>query len=299
VPSPLVSIIIPNYNRADIVVETLRSVAAQTYVNWECIIVDDGSTDDSENVIGNYVRSDVRFQFYKRPGEITAGANSCRNLGFERSKGEFVNWLDSDDIIAPNKIESQINLLSSQKADVATCKWGRFMHLTEDVSLKELGTFTNFPTGTSLITAYGTYGTFFPSHAFLVSRKLADISGLWNKNLQVNQDGEFFCRILINANKVVCALDTYVLYRLPHHTNTNQIKTKEKAKHLVLSWILIDTYLEVLGTGKFDRYIETGKAYCFQRLQKDYMDVISEYKFFFRKEIANASLLSRIKRKLF
>jgi glycosyltransferase involved in cell wall biosynthesis len=95
---PIVSIIIPTYNRAHLIGETLDSVLAQTYTNWECIIVDDGSTDNTDEVVEEYVKKDSRFKYYHRPDEHLPGGNGARNYGFKMSKGEYVNWLDSDDL---------------------------------------------------------------------------------------------------------------------------------------------------------------------------------------------------------
>lgn len=90
----LVSIIIPTYNRAHLIGETLDSVLAQTYTNWECIIVDDGSSDNTDEVVGAYVKKDNRFKYYHRPDEHLPGGNGARNFGFKMSQGEYVNWLD-------------------------------------------------------------------------------------------------------------------------------------------------------------------------------------------------------------
>lgn len=107
--NPLVSIIIPTYNRAHLIGETLQSVLAQTYKNWECIIVDDGSTDHTAEVVQTYLDRDPRFQYYHRPQNRPKGANTCRNYGFEVSSGEFINWFDSDDLMVKTKIEEQLN----------------------------------------------------------------------------------------------------------------------------------------------------------------------------------------------
>ncbi|SEO49302.1 Glycosyltransferase involved in cell wall bisynthesis [Flavobacterium sp. CF108] len=96
---PLISIIIPAYNRASLIGETLDSILVQTYKNWECIVVDDGSVDNTENIVAEYVKKDNRFQFYRRPETMNKGANSCRNYGFSLSKGEWIKWLDSDDLM--------------------------------------------------------------------------------------------------------------------------------------------------------------------------------------------------------
>lgn len=110
--TPLVSIIIPTYNRAHLISETLDSVLAQTYSNWECIVVDDGSTDDTEKVIQSYVEKDKRFQAHKRPTHKPKGANACRNFGFKKSKGQYLIFLDSDDLLEETCLELRVNRIS-------------------------------------------------------------------------------------------------------------------------------------------------------------------------------------------
>jgi len=120
VPSdtPLVSIIIPTYNRAHLIGETLDSVLAQTYQNWECIVVDDGSTDKTKGIVQQYSKKDARFQYFLRPPNKPKGANACRNYGFEKSKGEYIQWFDSDDLMRPEKLEIKVKYALSEKADI-------------------------------------------------------------------------------------------------------------------------------------------------------------------------------------
>lgn len=105
----LVSIIIPIYNRAHIVHDTMASIVNQSYTNWECIIVDDGSTDNTEQVVLDYIKNDDRFKFYKRPKIHLSGSNGARNYGFILAKGEYINWMDSDDILHPTFIQTKID----------------------------------------------------------------------------------------------------------------------------------------------------------------------------------------------
>lgn len=120
--NPLVSIIIPTYNRAHFIADTLNSILTQTYTNWECIIVDDGSTDDSEFIISKYATSDSRFKFYNRPIDRIKGANTCRNYGFELCKGEYINWFDSDDIMFEDFLDAKIKEFTSEiNLVVTTC----------------------------------------------------------------------------------------------------------------------------------------------------------------------------------
>lgn len=112
--SPLVSIIIPTFNRAHLIGETLDSVLAQTYTNWECIVVDDGSTDNTEEVVLGFVEKDSRFQYHKRPENKPKGANTCRNFGFQISKGEYVNWFDSDDVMLTDFIQTKMSFFKPE-----------------------------------------------------------------------------------------------------------------------------------------------------------------------------------------
>ncbi len=107
---PLVSLIIPAYNRGNLIAETLDSVLYQTYKNWECIVVDDGSTDNTEFVVGKYLKQDSRFSFYKRSPSYLSGGNGARNYGADLSKGFFLIFLDSDDLLLNNCIEKRVKI---------------------------------------------------------------------------------------------------------------------------------------------------------------------------------------------
>ncbi|OOV18377.1 glycosyltransferase family 2 protein [Flavobacterium sp. LM4] len=109
--SPLVSVIIPIYNRAHLIGETLESILEQSYQNWECIIVDDGSTDTTVEVIKEYVQKDNRFQLHYRPFDRLQGGNAARNYGFEVSKGQYINWFDSDDLMASFFLEKRLDFI--------------------------------------------------------------------------------------------------------------------------------------------------------------------------------------------
>lgn len=119
---PLVSIIIPAYNRAHLIGETLDSIIEQTYINWECIIVDDGSTDNTDELLAKFCKKDSRFQYHHRPSDQLPGGNAARNYGFKISKGEFIQWFDSDDLMHPSKIELKIENALKYKADIVIDK---------------------------------------------------------------------------------------------------------------------------------------------------------------------------------
>ncbi len=115
--SILVSIIIPTYNRAHLIGETLDSVLAQTYQNWECIIVDDGSSDSTDSLIATYKTIDVRFQYLHRTPEKIKGANACRNIGLGAAQGEYIMFFDSDDVMTPDHLLVKISAMQFHSCD--------------------------------------------------------------------------------------------------------------------------------------------------------------------------------------
>jgi glycosyltransferase involved in cell wall biosynthesis len=109
--SPLVSIIIPVFNDEKFIKETIQSVKNQVYINWECIIVNDGSVDSSESIIQNEISNDSRFTYVFKEN---SGVSDTRNLGIKQAKGEFILPLDSDDLISVNYILDCVAVFEKQ-----------------------------------------------------------------------------------------------------------------------------------------------------------------------------------------
>lgn len=122
---PLVSIIIPFYNRASLIQDTIRSIKDQTYTNWECILVDDHSTDNTFETVAQFVETDSRFKLFKRPPHLKKGPNNCRNYGFTKSSGSIINWFDSDDLYKETALE-QVCLSFGKDTDAVVVKVERF-----------------------------------------------------------------------------------------------------------------------------------------------------------------------------
>jgi glycosyltransferase involved in cell wall biosynthesis len=103
---PSVSIVVPTYNRAGLIYETLQSVQNQIYQNWECLIIDDGSTDNTNEIVKKFTSEDRRFKSLVNEGK--KGACGSRNTGIEKSKGSFLIFLDSDDLLASNCLQNRL-----------------------------------------------------------------------------------------------------------------------------------------------------------------------------------------------
>lgn len=209
----LCSIIIPTFNRGKLIQYTLDSILNQTYINWECILVDDGSTDDTLGIIKKYLFIDSRFKFYKRPFYIKKGANSCRNFGFSKISGEFIQWFDSDDIMMPTMIEEKISKIILEKSDFVIARLGFFTndidnYFTDDriiIESKSKNLAFDFFSG---IFWFGTPQPLFKT-SFLSSQKQ-----LFNIQLNRNQETELFVRLLIQNPKISYINEVLLLQRL-------------------------------------------------------------------------------------
>ncbi|RTY93153.1 glycosyltransferase family 2 protein [Flavobacterium sp. RSP46] len=120
---PLVTIIMATYNRAHFIVETLQSIQSQVFTNWECLIIDDGGSDNTIDVIAPLLEKDTRFQFFKRPDSYIKGLPGSRNYGLDLAQGDYVIFFDDDDIVHPQNLELCVKELSKQ--NVSFCRYLR------------------------------------------------------------------------------------------------------------------------------------------------------------------------------
>lgn len=209
-----VSIIVPTYNRASVIQETLNSVFSQTYQNWECIIIDDGSTDNTEEVVQYYLKNDCRFQFHKRIDSYKKGGNGARNYGFDLSVGDFIQYLDADDILSMDKIEKQINLATDEnQADVFSCSLAYFSDNILNSKIHSQYIDKSYDKAEDWLRDSWSGGGFGQTMIWLTPRKVHMKAGRWNESVIKNQDGEFFCRVLLNARSLIYSNEGLVYYR--------------------------------------------------------------------------------------
>ncbi len=204
----LVSILIPIYNAEAWITETLESVLSQTWQHKEIILVDDGSTDNSLIIAKSFESPVVKVL-----GQENQGASAARNRALREAQGDFIQYLDADDLLAPDKIERQIQLLSARNADcVAAGEWTRFYNSpTEAIFLPEPVWNDLSPVDWLICSWEG--GGMIPLHAWLVPRQIAEKAGSWNEGLSLNDDGEYFCRVLLASRGVTFCRGAKAFYR--------------------------------------------------------------------------------------
>lgn len=306
-----VSIIIPTFNRAGFLSRTLASVIAQTVSEWECIVVDDGSEDETDELMRILVKKDSRFIYKKRCLSRTKGGNTCRNIGLEYAREEFIQFLDSDDLISPNKLEAQLNaLVSEDPKAIATCKWGFFSSDSLIRAIPYKPTYKNAKSPLDLLNIYSRHITYLPLHVFLVRREVIDRAGPWNENLTKSQDTEFFIRVLLNSSKVVFVPSAEAYYRVGAGNNVGTISDIEKARSAVLCWRLVNAAIFSTYKIKYHSLVKVGITELFKRIEHIYPEVIKEnydffelryskHKYIFKKVVSRLEMLYFKKRHRF
>lgn len=218
--NPLVSVIIPCYNVAPYISETIESVIVQTYTNWECIIVDDHSTDNSWEIIENYQQDyPEKILIYKNPRK---GACAARNIGMNYAKGEFIQYLDADDLLANNKLEMQLSILKDNPNSIIYCDKIDFEKTSKKVFKHCSNNIEHCSPLVFLLKEKAVY-----PHCWLAYAE--DIKNHnWDESVLLNQDGEFFYRVLQKLDKVIYADNTYCFYRTQNKKSISRAINGEK-----------------------------------------------------------------------
>lgn len=280
----LISIIIPTFNSAHFINETLDSVLEQTYKNWECIIVDDFSTDSTSAVIREYVEKDKRFSYYIKSKKDIKGASSSRNIGIKNARGKFIQFLDSDDLISENKLEEQLKILMGDRNAIITCKWGFFTE--NDKEVYDVNQFyKDFNSISEYLNLVGKYGGYFPLHCFLIPEKIIRKAGKWSEDLTLSDDSEFIFRVFLNSDKILFCSAANVLYRINNSQSLSTKKTVSKVKSLILSWKRIENnYFDTFGKGE-SAYLNNKKGEVYKTVKHSYPLLTVFNRAFFAKQI--------------
>lgn len=205
----LISIIIPCYNQAEFLNETLNSVLNQTYANWECIIVNDGSTDDTEEIAQKWQIKDNRFIYLKKEN---GGVSSCRNYGINRMKGDFIQFLDGDDLIAENKLERSIQILNQNEVEIVC---SNYLMFTENInnSKPPFSQLENFEFNFFNLARYWNNGFTVPIHCWFFKADLFE-NIQFPEGLTAQEDWVTWLRIFLKSPKTFYIPEQLAFYRI-------------------------------------------------------------------------------------
>lgn len=220
-----IAVIIPVYNREGLLPFTLDSIVNQTFTDWECILVDDQSTDDSFVVMEEYQKKDSRIKAYKRPVNLKKGANACRNFGFSKSSARYIKWFDSDDIMLPNHLEESYQTLVNNNLDFVVADNLNFDHDTNEF----LGTIYNFDKDKASITAenLALMRIGWITDDFLGTRAIVENLN-FNENITDGDEYNFFVRMLHQSVK-----GAFIKQILTHkRIHTDSITVKNSANDI-------------------------------------------------------------------
>lgn len=223
--NPLITIVVPCYNQAEFLSDALDSLLAQTYMNWECILVNDGSQDDTELIANHYCIKDARFQYiYQNNG----GVSSARNVGISIGKGDYFQFLDCDDLLETTKLEFQIKQLKEfdfKPKIISVTKHLYFIdndrtHIDVENST-DIRLCHDYDNPTELLIDSWRFLSGFNPNSWLWHRELVLRAGDWDVSLAKNEDGEYYSRILPLADSVLFCSNTHSYYRYNSNSACN------------------------------------------------------------------------------
>ena len=245
--NPLVSIIIPTYNRAGIIYQTLDSILKQSFNNWECILIDDISTDNTLQFIENYTKKDKRFYSYLRPSSEVKGPSTCRNIGLKKAKGDYVIFLDSDDLLAPFCLEQRINAFNKNlNCDFLVFEMERFL---ENPKIKVLNPLEEIVTKDDLSSFLALHGVWQVTSPIYKKKILEKVKG-FNESLLNFEDLELAIKSIIAANnyKRFNNIDSFYRNDSNYKLKYKKIETKKRSvKAFIIFLSSINNYINSLS----------------------------------------------------
>lgn len=255
---PLVSILIPAYNAEAWLAGCLRCATAQTWPNKEIIVIDDGSTDRTLAIARQFESDTVKVFAQKNQG-----ASATRNNAFALSKGEYVQWLDADDLMALDKTAKQMEIVEQGcgKRVLISGAWGHFMH-RPDHTIFQPGPLWEDLSRAEWLMRKMEHNTYMQTATWLVSRDLAEEAGPWDTRLLGDDDGEFFCRVLLASTGTRFVPSAKVYYRQAGTSSLSYIGFSNRK--LEAQWISMKLHIKYLISLQDD---QRAKAACVTYIQ--------------------------------
>ena len=227
--TPNVSVIVPNFNRESLVGETISNLLAQTLPPHEIIVVDDGSTDNSVEVVRSFGGRVKLIQ------QLNQGPGAARNAGLRIATGDFIQFQDSDDLFSVNKLETQAGLLVRTGADIAFSPWVKLKIEGRDVSLENHVLQQRMPPSKLSLPCWWLRGWSTIFQSLLFSRAFLNKMGFYRTDLMLGEDGEFFFRMLTGGARFAFTDEVLTLYRLHTVNKITQDEGSSQSRR-VIDW---------------------------------------------------------------
>jgi glycosyltransferase involved in cell wall biosynthesis len=263
---PLVSILIPAYNAERWIGDSIQSAIRQTWPNKEIIVVDDGSRDGTVATARRVASPEVTVVSVKNQG-----AAAARNHALQISRGDYIQWLDADDLLAPDKIERQLGALRAgdSRRILLSSAWAPFYYRTRNARFVRTALCHDLSPVEWLLRKMGN-NLHMQTATWLTSRELAEAAGPWDTRLLSDDDGEYFCRVLLKSEGTRFVPGPGVLYRVTSGGRLSQVGDDRKKVALLLSMQLHVRYLRSLEDS------ERVRMACLTYLRNWYMNFYPE-----------------------
>jgi glycosyltransferase involved in cell wall biosynthesis len=236
---PLVSILIPAYNAQEWIGDTIESALAQTWSNTEIVVVDDGSTDQTAQVASRYASKKMRVIV-----QANQGAAAARNTAFAACQGDYIQWLDADDLLEHDKVDQQVRRLNEcSKFTLLSGAWGAFMYRKSRAQFTPTALWSDLSPVEWLLRKMGDH-LHMQTDNWLVSRELSTAAGPWDARLWRDNDGEYFCRVIRASDGIRFVPEAKSYYRSAGFNRVSYIGgSSKKLESLFLSMTLHMRYL--------------------------------------------------------
>ncbi len=227
---PLVSILIPAHNAEEWIAASVQSAIAQTWPRKEIIVVDDGSRDRTAAVVRGFASKGVAVVSVRNQG-----AAAARNHALQLSQGDYIQWLDADDLLAPDKIERQLGACGEAdgRRILLSSPWAPFYYRTGRARFIQTSLCQNLSPVEWLLGKMGE-NLHMQTATWLTSRELAEAAGPWDTRLLSDDDGEYFCRVLLASKGVRFVSETGVYYRVTAAGRLSSIGNSDRKKDAML-----------------------------------------------------------------
>ena len=264
----LVSILIPAYNAQNWIADTIRSALAQTWPNKEIVVVDDGSSDNTLKIARTFESENVKVVTQKNKG-----ACGARNKAYGIAQGSYIQWLDADDLLSPDKISLQLKRSGDGHTSkvLLTSAFGTFFFRHRKAKFEPNALWKDLSPVEWIIRKF-TESVWMNPTTWLVSRRLAELAGPWDERLSSHgdDDGEYICRVVSAAERVKFVSGARCYYRIGNVESLGWTKGKseEGLELLYLSHRLSFTHLLSLEDSERTRraclrYLETWLQACY------------------------------------
>jgi glycosyltransferase involved in cell wall biosynthesis len=278
----LVSILIPAYNAERWIAHTVRSALAQTWPRTEIILVDDGSRDETLSIARQFASKNLSVVT-----QDNQGGSAARNRAFGLCQGDFIQWLDADDLLSPDKIARQVEaaVKAADKGILFSCRWGYFMYRPHRAWFSPTPLWTDLAPLEWLLRKWENNAHMNPA-TWLVSRELTEAAGPWDTRVIYSEDGEYFCRVILASNGIRFVPEATVFYRARTTSSASYMgRSIQKMESYLLSRQLEISHLRAFEDN--DRV----RAACLKSLQTGLINFYPEQPAFIRQSQQLAATL--------